>query len=505
MHIKRFQPALLEKILYWALRAVANRISAWMYLFYGTECIQKKFSESNNEPFEVFAPDTRYVFISSHKHLRELDAAPDTVLSLQAASKQMLQPRYTMHGFNWFDRRGTEGVGFVRALRTLLTNNIPQLLPNLSILIKSSFSDMLEQHPVVDGSRHSPVYHVIQKLVVITNAVSFFGEDLARNEVFMGSALRYIEETIICAEILRLIPRPLAPVLGALIQRCVRSHEVIYAALLPVAEQRCFERDLAKLGHKVPKHADCIQWIMETSPRKAPWSGKRVVHELMAIWFGSVHALTTTITFAIHDLCLHPEYTQPLRAELEADYSQFLQTGRGLPLLDSFIKESARLTPVESMSTRRQALAPFEFSDGTKLTVGDWACTPVRAIMQSEALYPSPLEFHGFRFIDAAARASVNSRGSCKAGPSQISQPTPSSLCDADASWHVWGSGRMVCPGRYYATAVMKLVLAQIILEYDCRLVDPAARRWFTWRSTMLPNPRTKVVFSSCSNPTSAG
>ncbi|KAL4756766.1 cytochrome P450 [Aspergillus foveolatus] len=452
-----------------------------MYLFYGTEIIQKKFTKSNNEIFEVFAPDGRYVFISSHKHLRELDAAPDTVLSLQAASKQMLQPRYTMHGFNWFDRRGTEGVGFVRALRTLLTNNIPQLLPKLSILIKSSLTVF------VPGSRHSPVYYVVQKLVVVTNAVSFFGEDLARNEAFMDSALRYIEETIICAEILRLMPRALTPVLGALIQRCLRSHAAIYEALLPIAEQRCLERDFAKLGHEVPKHADCIQWIMETSPRKAPWSGKRIVHELMAIWFGSVHALTTTITFAIHDLCLHPEHTQPLRAELEAEYSQFLQTGRGLPLLDSFIKESARLTPVESMSTRRQALAPFEFSDGTKLAVGDWACTPVRAIMQSEALYPSPLEFHGFRFVDPAA------------------SPKPSSLCDADASWHVWGSGRMVCPGRYYAAAVMKLVLAQIILEYDCRLVHQAARRLFTWRSTMLPNPRTKVIFSPRSNPVSAG
>jgi hypothetical protein len=58
-----------------------------------------------------------------------------------------------MHSFNWFDRRGTEGVGFVRALRTLLTNNIPQILPNLSILITSSLTDMLAEHPIVDGMR----------------------------------------------------------------------------------------------------------------------------------------------------------------------------------------------------------------------------------------------------------------------------------------------------------------------------------------------------------------
>ncbi len=55
-----------------------------------------------------------------------------------------------------------------------------------------------------------------------------------------------------------------------------------------------------------------------------------------------------TTTFAIHDICLHNEYVQPLREELHADYAKFERTGKGLSLLDSFIKESARLTPVES-------------------------------------------------------------------------------------------------------------------------------------------------------------
>lgn len=56
-----------------------------------------------------------------------------------------------MHGFNWFDRRGTEGVGFVRALRTHLTNNLPHILPDLGIIIKSRFFDLRLEHPVMNG------------------------------------------------------------------------------------------------------------------------------------------------------------------------------------------------------------------------------------------------------------------------------------------------------------------------------------------------------------------
>ena len=56
-----------------------------------------------------------------------------------------------------------------------------------------------------------------------------------------------------------------------------------------------------------------------------------------------------TISFAIHDLCLHPEYVEPLRKELQSSqYEAFEKAAQGLSLLDSFIKESARLTPVES-------------------------------------------------------------------------------------------------------------------------------------------------------------
>jgi hypothetical protein len=50
----------------------------------------------------------------------------------------------------------------------------------------------------------------------------------------------------------------------------------------------------------------------------------------------------------MEDLCLHPKYVQPLREELAIGYGGFEKTAQGLPLLGSFIKESARMTPVES-------------------------------------------------------------------------------------------------------------------------------------------------------------
>jgi hypothetical protein len=66
-----------------------KRYQAWAYLFWGPEMIQKAFDEADGKPFELVAPDNRYVFVSDPQQIKELDNAPDTVLSLQAASKQV--------------------------------------------------------------------------------------------------------------------------------------------------------------------------------------------------------------------------------------------------------------------------------------------------------------------------------------------------------------------------------------------------------------------------------
>ncbi len=56
-----------------------------------------------------------------------------------------------MNGFNWFDRRGTEGVGFIRALRTLLTNNLPEILLDLSTTIRSYFLELHSSQVIING------------------------------------------------------------------------------------------------------------------------------------------------------------------------------------------------------------------------------------------------------------------------------------------------------------------------------------------------------------------
>ena len=51
-------------------------------------------------------------------------------------------------------------------------------------------------------------------------------------------------------------------------------------------------------------------------------------------------------------------------------------------------------------------------------------------------------------------------------------------------------------PGRFYAAALAKLVIAHLVDEYDFHLVNPEAPRWFTWRTCRIPREDVMVVFT---------
>ena len=56
-----------------------------------------------------------------------------------------------------------------------------------------------------------------------------------------------------------------------------------------------------------------------------------------------------SLTFAIHNLCKYPEYLEPLRLEITQNSTgKYLDNCENLPLLDSFLKESARTNPLDS-------------------------------------------------------------------------------------------------------------------------------------------------------------
>ncbi|ERF69700.1 hypothetical protein EPUS_03692 [Endocarpon pusillum Z07020] len=410
-------------------RVIRKQVNTFVYLFGGADVINDAYIKAEGKPFEILTPGRRHQMVSSPMHLEEINRAPVDVLSLHAVAKDFLQPKYTMHGFEWNDVRGVEGTGFVRALRTILTSHLPKLLPSLQERIANHIHRELMNHESSSGSYELSIYDMSKRLVAKTNSFVFFGHELTEDSDFFEAAYSFPHESALAAEAFRLLPNPLARNHWAARSFHDRLHREIERRL-----------SLRSIGNGQSSN-DGLQWLIETSPKKNPWSIQRLVGEVMGIWYGSVHTLSIAVTFALLDLYSHKEYIEPLRKELDNTKLDALKGTPGeMPLLDSFLKESARLSAFESTGVRRQALKEFTFSDGLHLRRGDWVCVPHRSLMRDENNFPDALSFHGFRFVGTQH----NKDSSNEQDHSSAGIPAKGSFLTDSSDSLIWGLGRIV-------------------------------------------------------------
>ncbi|KAK9419292.1 putative Cytochrome P450 [Seiridium unicorne] len=494
---------------------IQSRITAWAFLLNGRNMMRDAYrkasflhhrmcmlimltvyhDQSQGAPFSLDVPENRYWVVSSRDQIKEMDAAPQSVLSLLGAAKDLLQPKHTMRGFNWMeDKQGTEGATLIKTLRNDLTNHLSEVLPEIRLSMGALFDQNYDSLSTINGAKISPILSLVSRAIAQSNAFIFFSEELSQNTEFIKAGISMVEHTLIISDVIRLLPKPVSDPVGKFLAGRLNSGNIVYDALEPMVARRFEEQARGKQGHQVPEHRDCVQWIMDNSPKTKPWTVQRVVHELVALWYGSVHITSVSACFALLDLCHHKEYAEPLRREVEnTGWEAFDKSGgRLFPLMDSFIKESARMNPVECMSTRRKALKPFHFADGTKVEPGQWVCSPLEAMNLDPKNYASPNEFHGFRFVEP----DTLERSLATSPPHEFKIPKgqkPSQFTDMSDT-PIWGAGKMTCGGRFYASSVIKTLLGLFLTKWDTELMDPNAKQYFAWRSWIYPYANAKAV-----------
>lgn len=76
-----------------------------------------------------------------------------------------------MAEFNWFDQRGIDTMPLGRTLRSLLTNNIPNLLP----VTRTGSEAILDE--MFGAERKPHLNEIMRQAVANTNAIALFGQE----------------------------------------------------------------------------------------------------------------------------------------------------------------------------------------------------------------------------------------------------------------------------------------------------------------------------------------
>ncbi|KAF2122026.1 cytochrome P450 [Lophiotrema nucula] len=414
------------------------------------------------------------MLVVPNKYVDELRRMPETRLSSMVANVENFQGSYSTIDIL------LRGNLHTHAIQTKLTPRLGMFVPLICEEIKKA---MAEVFPPCEGQWATIRFDTITRLVVREFArisVAPLQEDTQWREI----QRKYPENVFRVAIQMRIIPRGFKRLASWILP----STWAIYFNLCnakslvsPIVKHRRKMEASGDVTYEKPN--DFLQWLMDEAWNEKDGQPDALVHRLLVLALASVHTTSMTAVQALFDLIAYPEYQQPLRAEilqaLQEDGGWKKTTLTKLRKMDSFMKESQRLNGPSLLGFKRAVMEPITLSDGVVLPKGIHLVFPVVPIAL-ESVSPHPEKFDGFRYY----------RERQQPGHANLHQ---FAMTDKD-NMH-FGHGKYSCPGRFFATHSIKILLAHLLLDYDLKFPDGATRpKNFCAHEYVFPDPTADIL-----------
>ncbi|PWW79527.1 cytochrome P450 [Tuber magnatum] len=448
--------------------------------------------------------------VLTHEQVKELSNAPDDTISSSHAAAETLMGEYT--GLDRFvDTKYVEDVVRVKLTQNLVIgvkinkkNPDPEHTPSPDSKLFHQYSDselltkiqstatlkeaILEETrfalntelPECTTGEWTPVdiFTLIIRMVARMSGRAFVGLPLCRNEDWLKITIQFTTDVFMTQSKLTSVPklfRPLYVFMRGSAKDLAGDRKKAESLLAPIIRKRLEEERLAeKNGTVIRKHNDMLEWL---SDRVHPQDKNlEVLSELQLILsLASIHSTSLSFFNAILDLAEHQEYIQPIREEIEAIISAnngVLDRAalRKMRKTDSFFKESMRgkiglsmFLTFREVSFNRKVLKDYTLSDGTYLPKGTLIAAPTLMFSTDPDFIEDPGVFDGFRWYKKSLETE---RG---AGRRHYWATTASNDL-------TFGHGKHACPGRFFATEEMKIILTFILLQYDIKYPEGQSR-----------------------------
>ncbi|KAJ5879143.1 hypothetical protein N7455_002608 [Penicillium solitum] len=326
-----------------------------------------------------------------------------------------------------------------------------------------------------DGECNIGCFDLAYSIVARSGSFALVGSRLSQNEEYLKAAKDHILGMIVTTRVQFLVPDCLKPYIGGLIGRLATlgtswDMHASRKIMLRHFDARAAEYHAEIFTGNEPSETnlddtdnpvEIFQWLYESSVLRERWTYAEVIGEMLLLQFAFIYTTSYGLYGALVELARRPEYIAPLREEFDLIFSEMGPTVPacdGMVLMDSFLKECQRLHPPSALSAHRVCISDLKLSNGVTLKQGSHVAVPSGVIQQSSEHYANPNAFDGFRFVKRAAAGAKNSR-----------------LVDLSPDYLVFGMGAHACPGRWMASALMKLAFAHILNQYDILLPNPAS------------------------------
>ncbi|PKY00091.1 putative cytochrome P450 [Aspergillus campestris IBT 28561] len=436
----------------------------------GKRMLQEGYQATNGGLFYVPSKLGERLMLPT-KYLEELKSAPMHEVDFVATFIEMFEGKYTT--------MGSRSTLHPRVVRRELNKNLWTVMEH----VQEEVSDAIDaSFPACDDWTEVDVVDRITHIVARVSSRMFGGTTLSRNEEWVQSSIDFATDGFIGAQALKKYPewfKPIAARFIPAIQNIKKHYENAEKAAIPLLEER------ARTGATAP---DLLSW-MDDDAKGTEKDREFLAGILLKVSFAAIHTSAAVPTQLLYDLCAMPEYIEPLRQEIadNTDPNGIIprQGFQNLSKMDSIMKESQRFNPLLLITFERVVTTNYALSDGLVIPANTTIGIPTHAISMDAALYPEPEEFKGFRFHDLQKEKVSGEKGP----PVVYATSHPSSMA--------FGYGRHACPGRFFASAEIKAIMAYLIRNYDFKFPQDGQDRppSLLFETQNLPNPTGRVMF----------
>ncbi|KAJ7936828.1 cytochrome P450 [Mycena leptocephala] len=463
---------------------ISSYLAALRFLRRAPEIISQGYCQDPNGVFRV-PMLFRWVYVANGRsRAMEVGSAPDHILSFLAATADTFQTHYTM------GPEITRNEYHVLALRGWLTRNIGHFFPQLRDEIVNAFDHILGLHD--NEWKLVEVLPTALQVVTRTSNRIFVGLPVCREPEYLQLNIDYSILVFTRGQIIGLIPNFLKPIFAPLFSTRKRSLQQALKFLGPLIDERLEKEN--QYGRDWPgRPNDFISRLLDLAEGDERTTSALALRILVTN-VSATHTTATTLTDALYDLTAYPDHIMPMREEAERVIAAEGWTKAALGKMhkiDSFLRESMRLRAPGPVSMARKVLSKdgFTFSDGKTVPYGSFV-TVSTAVHHDVVNYDNADMFDGFRFSRLRQeRGGLIANDGAGENPGVFNRHMVSTAPDHI----VFGYGRHACPGRFFAAAQLKAMLAHILINYEIKAETDVRPPDICIELIRTPNPRGKI------------
>ncbi|KAJ5769057.1 hypothetical protein N7520_003616 [Penicillium odoratum] len=448
---------------WWTPRAILNLIFATK----ASRLLEEGYQKFKNGTFQLIRANGNIVILPLSA-LEELSQLPPTLASPNGALEHDLVGEYS--GVNVISQSRIHHTIVQRKLTPRLPLLTPALQDELEIAITDTFPAS-SRNQIEDWTEIKP-FHLMGQLVARLSARALVGSEFCRDPVWLDISLSFTQCLFTTVIVLRTFPTWTYSVLSRCLPSYWRGRAYLRKAqtvLGPAIQNLLKHHDE---GTFTAQPTDSVMAWMIEGAKGIDRDAEMLTRSEVLLSLASVHTILIRLTNTLYDLAAHPTYIEELCAEIQDQKEKWttdpMAAYSNLHKLDSVLRESQRLAPGTTLGLKRLLRESYRFTSiSPPITVkkGTIVALPVMAIENDPAYIDEPGRYDPLR---------TYRRGM---GPRTTSQwSNQHSYTAIDRTVLGFGYGKSACPGRFFASLVLKMVLVKLLTEFDFRLVPGTSR-----------------------------